>query len=214
LRVLVIHDSPIVGAALAELLRGDTTLWTQTRHATFAAAEGMAAEFRPDVILLDLHPDQMDVGDLLTALQSYGPIVALVRRAHNGQLAEAARVGVRSYALYSSTSEELLLALRSALGGRPYLPAAVATRLLVTALGQGDDAAEDALEGSSDESFLTEDERRVLGLLIDGLSNREIASELGTSERTVARRLRELYTKLHAEDRLTAVKNAVLESVH
>ncbi|MGI9149104.1 MAG: response regulator transcription factor [Chloroflexota bacterium] len=178
-------------------------------------AEVTAAEFRPDATLVDLSGDRPDLEDILAALQVISPVAALVHTTNDGQLAEAARAGVQSYALYSSRSDELLLALRSAAASEPYLPAAVATRILVTtARGDMDGLSAGAtVDSSSDTSPLTPPERRVLGLMIEGFSNRAIASELRTSERTVARRLRCLYTKLNAVDRVTAVKNAVIEGV-
>lgn len=178
-------------------------------------AELAAGEFQPDATLVDLSGDRLDSERMLAALQAISGVVALVHTTNDGQLAEAARAGVQSYALYSSSCDELLLALKSAAAAQPYLPAAVATRILITTAsddmaGRSADVSE---HSSSDASPLTAPERRVLGLMIEGFSNRAIANELRTSERTVARRLRCLYTKLNAVDRVTAVKNAVMEGV-
>jgi|SRR5579883_1689501 len=204
LRVLIVHESPVLGAAFAELLRSSQTLCAQTQHVPPSAVETAMVDFQPDVAVVDLSDSGKNA--IASLKTSDTGIVALVH-GDNRLLGEAAKTGVESYARYSSTRDELLMAIQNAAARRPHLPTAVATRLLDSSELKLDGDPEDQAEAG--DGGLTDAERHMLKLVLNGHSTRAMAEALGASERTVARRLRRLYTKLNASDRLSAVKNAL-----
>jgi len=120
-------------------------------------------------------------------------VVVLTTADGDAEIQRALRAGAAAYVLKSSPQEELLAVIRSVHAGRRYVPAEVATRL---AEHVGDDE-------------LTARELDVLRLIRDGSKNKEIAARLEISEATVNFHIKNLVSKLQANDRTHAVMIAL-----
>jgi DNA-binding NarL/FixJ family response regulator len=151
---------------------------------------------RPDVTLMDLRLPGASGTDALIAIRGECPqarVVILTTSDGDAEIQRALRAGAAAYVLKSCPQEELLAVIRSVHAGKRYVPAEVATRL---AEHFGDDE-------------LTARELEVLRLIRDGSKNKEIAARLEISEATVNFHIKNLVSKLQANDRTHAVMIAI-----
>jgi len=191
IRILVVDDHPVVLAGIEALVEGqaDMTIVAQ-------AANGREAiqEFRshhPDVTLMDLQMPEMGGLDALIAIRNEFPdarILVLTTYKGDVQIMRALQAGARGYLLKNSLNEELMGAIRAVHGGRKALSA---------------EASVEIAEHATDDP-LTPAELRVLRLIAEGKANKEIAAQLSVSEETVKGQVRNILSKLGANDRTHA----------
>jgi DNA-binding NarL/FixJ family response regulator len=168
-------------------------------------AVAAALATRPDVALLDLRMSRVDGVEATRRLQEQVPgveVVVLTTYADDESVIAALRAGARGYLTKDASSEEIERAIRDAASGRTRLDPAVQERLveLVTA-GNAPAPATPLPPGGA----LTERETEVVQLMAQGLSNREIASQLFVTEATVKTHVNNVFTKLDVSDRAAAV---------
>ncbi len=164
----------------------------------------LAAELQPDVILMDL---QMPGGNGLAAtraiLQSNPDIRILVVTLFedDDSVFAALRAGARGYVLKDSRDEEMVRAIRAVGNREAIFSPEIATRVL----GNFSDRP-----AAHKEIFplLTQREREILALLVQGLSNQSIAENLSLSEKTVSNYISNVYGKLQVSNRAQAIIKA------
>ena len=195
IRVALVDDHPIVLEGIALTLEESDDIRVAGRAMTIASALAMVQRERPDVLVLDLElPD----GSGLRALQSFrdlpSPPRIVVFTAYAGatRVAEALENGADSYVLKGTPSSELLQAIRTVAAGKPYVPAALSAELV----GALRDPGKERLTGR---------ERQILTLMARGFANKEIARELGITERTVKFHVSEILARLAVSNRAHAV---------
>jgi len=158
-------------------------------------AIGLAAELRPDVVLMDLSMPQMGGIPAITRILADHPdmhILVLTSFSDQSRILDALQAGAEGYLLKHAEPETILSGIREVVaGGSPLDPKAA--RVLLT----GRRAPRAALT-------LTEREREVLRLVGEGLPNKSIARRLGISERTVKAHLTSVYQQLGVTDRTQA----------
>ena len=160
-----------------------------------------AAEFHPDVILMDLKMPGMGGVAAIRAIKHNDAkikIIALTSYIDDGLVQGALQAGANGYLMKNVQTAELANAIRSAAVGRMALSP----------------EASEALSESTDfpvipAEDLTDRERDVLRLLIDGLSNNEIAERLIISPSTVKYHIGNIYNKLGVDSRVAAVSIAI-----
>lgn len=196
IRVLVVDDHPVVREGVATVLDAEPDI-------EIAGAAGSAEELLddvvrllPDVVLLDLALPGISGVEAIARLTRLVPAIrVVVFSAHDNDEAvvAAVRAGARGYIVKGAPGSEIVRAVREVAGGNSYLngPAAAAV------------AAEVRRPRASD--GLTPREHEVLRLVGDGLSNKQIAGSLGISERTAKFHVRQIMTKLGADNRAQAV---------
>jgi DNA-binding NarL/FixJ family response regulator len=161
---------------------------------------------RPDVALLDLRMPRVDGVEATRRIRERQPhveVVVLTTYADDESVMSALRAGARGYLTKDASSEEIERAIRDAAEGRTRLDPAVQERLveIVTSSAGADPGATPAPPGGA----LTERETEVVVLMAQGLSNREIASQLYVTEATVKTHVNNVFGKLEVNDRASAV---------
>ena len=195
IRTVVVDDHPVVLEGVVALLEdaGDFTI-VGTASDSLGARETIART-QPDLLVLDLElPDAAGI-DVLAEVAKLAPAArAVVLSAYGGEerVGAALARGARSYVLKGTPAAEIVATLRAVAAGEVRLPAAVAA-----GLGR-------ALAPSA----LTARERDVLRLIAAGRSNKEVASELSISERTVKYHVTEIFSRLGVQNRAEAVATA------
>jgi two-component system, NarL family, response regulator LiaR len=160
----------------------------------------MARELRPDVVLMDLLMPVMDGIEATQAIRSELPdveVIALTSVLEDASVTGAVRAGAIGYLLKDTDADELKRAITAAAEGRVHLAPEAAARLM----------REVRAPESPEE--LTERETEVLKLLARGKANKQIASSLFVSEKTVKAHVSSILMKLGVQSRTQAALHAV-----
>jgi len=162
---------------------------------------------KPDLLLLDLSMPRMSGLDALAELATHGStthtilLAGAIERPH---LLTAVQLGVRGLVIKDSPTERLFEAIVAVISGRFWLGQTLVSDLieLVRALSQG------PAPGAKPRLSLTPREREVLGLVVAGHTNREIATTCSVSEETVKHHLTRMFDKVGASNRLELAMKA------
>jgi DNA-binding NarL/FixJ family response regulator len=203
LRIVLVDDHPVVRAGLRALLesQGDLEVVGETPDA--AGAEEMVRRIRPDVVLMDLNlgngPGGAAATAALRALPEPPRVLVLTTYVTEADILAALDAGAGGYLLKDAPPEELFRAVRAVVRGETVLASAVAAVLVRRV--------------HSPEPALTEREVQILGLLADGLANKEMARRLLVSEATVKSHLSHIYSKLGVDTRAGAAAKAIEQRI-
>jgi DNA-binding NarL/FixJ family response regulator len=190
-RVFLLDDHEVVRRGVAELLEAEDDIVVVGEAGTAEEAVGRILALSPDVCILDVRlPDGSGV-EVCRAIREKRPEIAclmLTSFSDDEALLEAVLAGAAGYLLKQVRGSDLVDAVRRVGAGQSLLdPAVTATVLRRLREGSADD---ERLRG------LTEQERRVLALLAEGRSNRQIADELFLAEKTVKNYVSNVLAKL------------------
>ncbi|MFG1627546.1 response regulator [Kribbella sp. NPDC049227] len=195
IRVLIADDHAIVRAGLSQLIGTADDLELVGAADDGDQAVTMAAELRPDVVLMDLSmpgTDGVAATGRIVAADSSVRVVVLTSFSDQTRILDALQAGAEGYLLKHSEPEVILAGIREVMaGGSPLDPKAA--RVLLT-----------HRRNPGPEVKLTGREQEVLRMVGDGLPNKTIARRLGISERTVKAHLTNVYQRLGVTDRTQA----------
>jgi len=203
-RVLAADDQRVVREGLAMLLGLLPDVEVVGTAADGEEVLALAAELRPDVILMDLRMPRMDGVEATRRLRECDPavkVVVLTTYADDRSVLDALRAGALGYLTKDAGAAEIQQALHRVAGGQAALDPAVQLHL-VEAIADGvpsGPATAPLPDG------LTPREAEVLTLIAAGLSNAEIAERLVVSEATVKSHVNHMLAKIGARDRAQAV---------
>jgi DNA-binding NarL/FixJ family response regulator len=167
----------------------------------------MAAELRPDVVLMDLRMPRCDGVEATRRLREQAPevlVIVLTTYADDRSVIDALRAGARGYLTKDSSAAEIKRAIQQVMGGQAVIDPAVQHHL-VEAIAAGPPVSQPAPRFPDG---LTPREAEILALIADGLSNTEIAGRLIVSEATVKSHINHLLSKIGASGRAQAVSYA------
>lgn len=214
IRILVVDDHPVVRDGLVAMLGTQPDFLVVGEASNGAEAVQKAAALQPDVVLLDLEMPGMDGVAALHALRAGSPNAkALVFTAFDTdeRILGAVQAGAQGYLLKGAPRSELFQAVRVLSQGGSLLQPVVASRLL-SHISQKD-TLEKAAASRAGSAALTGRELEVLVLLAQGKANKEIASALVISERTVKFHVSAILAKLGAGNRTEAVAIAAQQGL-
>ena len=201
IRVLLVDDHAMVRRGLATFLQVFDDLQLAGEAGDGEAAIQLCAQTRPDVVLMDMVMPDTDGVAATRAIRRRFPtvqVIALTSFKEAALVQNALQAGAIGYLLKDVSADELAQAIRAAHAGRGTL-SPEATQALVHAATQPAPPGDD----------LTEREREVLALMIDGLNNTEIAEKLVVSPSTVKSHVSHILAKLDVSSRTEAVALAV-----
>jgi DNA-binding NarL/FixJ family response regulator len=204
IKILVVDDHPVVRDGLTAILGTQADFEIVGEASNGEEAIHLAKELQPDVILLDLEMPGSDGVDTLRKLRVHQPEVnTLVFTAFDtdDRILSAIRAGAQGYLLKGVPREDLFKAVRVISSGGSLLQPVVASKLLQHVSTPRDEKL-NGLES------LTEREMEVLKLLGAGKTNKEIATILFISERTVKFHVSSILKKLDVGNRTEAVSLA------
>jgi len=208
LRILLADDHVIVRHGLRLLIDSQPDMTVIAEAGDGETAVQRAVQLKPDVIVMDISMPGMNgliATRKLRQLQPGAAIVTLTRHSDDAYLQELLRAGVSGYVLKQSAPTELLHAIRAAAAGGQYLDSALTAR--VTAGFLGKPGKREARPGAT----VSERESEVLRLNASGYSNKEIASRLSLSVKTVEAHKANAMRKLELNGRIDIVKYAILQ---
>lgn len=205
IRVMIVDDHAVVRSGLASFLLVYDDLELVAEAGSGAEALRLCQEKQPHVVLMDLIMPDLDGAATTKAIKKQCPniqVVALTSFREEELVQGALQAGAIGYLLKNVTADELAAAIRAAHAGQPTL-APEATRALIHA----------ATKPPEPQFDLTPRELEVLALVVQGLSNGEIAAKLMVSQPTVKFHVSSILSKLGVGSRTEATAVAVQQKL-
>lgn len=204
--VWIVEDNRLYREVVSEIL--ETELETESVRA-FGDCESALAAMKtgalPDVMLLDISLPRMSGLEGIGHFRQFAPqlpIIMLTIHQDNEKIFQAITLGASGYLLKSAEPQEIISSIRHVLQGGAAMDAQVARRVLDMF----------ATRSTPRHDYdLSEREREILQGLVDGLTKNELASKLFLSPHTIDRHIRNVYAKLHVNNRGSAVAKALRE---
>lgn len=213
IKVLLVDDHTVVLKGLAFFLstQEDFELVGEANDGKDALVK--VGETSPDVVLMDLYMPEMDGIEATACIKKEYPnvkVIVLTSFSDQAHVLPALKAGASGYILKDIEPDQLVEAIRSAYKGNIQLHPDIANALLSQTLPEEEKEEEPSVQVG----VLTARENEVLQLLAKGMSNKEIASVLVITEKTVKAHMSSILSKLHLSDRtqaaLYAVKNGIV----
>ncbi|MEI5103624.1 response regulator transcription factor [Streptomyces sp. PmtG] len=200
IRVLLADDHPVVREGLRAMLSAEPDLDVVAEASSGPRAEALAAELRPDIVLMDLRMPGGGGVDSIERMAAAGlpcRVVVLTTYETDRDILRAVEAGAAGYLLKDLARGELADAVRAAARGETVLAPSVAARLV------------DQVRSRPERPRLSERERAVLHLVAEGCTNAEVGRRLHVAESTVKTHLLRVFGKLGVDDRTAAVTHAL-----
>jgi DNA-binding NarL/FixJ family response regulator len=202
IRILTVDDHPLLRSGIAALVAGEQDMQVVAECSNGREAIQQFRAHRPDVTLMDLQMPEMGGLDAIIAIRGEFPdarIIVLTTYAGDVQALRALQAGARAYLLKNLVHKELLETIRAVHAGKKTLSPQVSYEV-------AEHATDDAL---------TKAEIDVLQLIAAGNANKQIADQLSITEDTVKSRVKNILSKLDANDRTHAamigIKRGIIE---
>ena len=200
IRILTVDDHPVVRNGIAGLVADQTDMVLVGEAANGREAVQQFRAHKPDVTLMDVQMPELNGVDAIIAIRGEFPearIIVLTTYAGDVQIVRALKAGAQGYLLKGLLHKELLEAIRAVHTGRKILSPELTYEV-------ASHATDDPL---------TPAEISVLRLIADGNANKQIADRLSISEETVKSRVKNILSKLGANDRTQAVTIALKRGI-
>jgi NarL family two-component system response regulator LiaR len=207
IRVMIVDDHNMVRRGLSAILRIKPDLELVAEASNGREALALCKEIQPDVVLMDLLMPEMGGAEATQAIRQEWPhvqVIVLTSFEEKELVREALQSGAISYLLKNVSADDLAAAIREAHAGRSTLaPEAI------QALIQPDLSTPRPEESLADAYELTPREQEVLALLVEGLTNPEIAERLVISRSTAKAHVSSILSKIGVSNRAEAIALAL-----
>jgi two-component system NarL family response regulator len=200
IRILVAEDHLVARVGVSTIVNMQPDMTVVAEASNGQQAVELFRKHRPDVTLLDLRMPGMGGVEAATAIRAEFPaarMIALTTYGGDEDIRRALAAGVLAYLTKDVLHDELLKAIRAVNEGLTYLPAAVAA----------------ALAAQLPRPDLSAREVQVLELIVRGLANKQIAYTLNIAEHTVKNHVKNILSKLGAQDRTQAATAAIQRGI-
>jgi DNA-binding NarL/FixJ family response regulator len=202
IRILAVDDHPLVRQGISGLVDGQPDMKLVGEAPNGREAIQQFRKHRPDITLMDMQMPEMNGVDAIIAIRNEFPearIIVLTTYAGDVQVQRALQAGARAYLLKNTLHKELLDTIRAVHAGKKTISPEVSFEL-------AEHATDDALSPG---------EIAVLRLIAAGNANKQIADQLSVTEETVKGRVKNILSKLGANDRTHAttigIKRGIIE---
>jgi two-component system NarL family response regulator len=200
IRLLIADDHLVVRMGLRSMIDSQPNMEVVAEAANGNEAVQFYREHRPDIVLLDLRMPQLNGVEATIAIREQFPdaiIIVLTTYDGDENIYRALRAGAHAYLLKDIPRDDFLQAIRAVHSGQYCIPPAIAARLA---------------QRMPQEELSTR-EMEVLKLIVEGMSNKEIASTLAITESTVKNHVNSLLAKLKVKDRTQAATTALRRGI-
>ena len=200
IRILTVDDHPLFRNGVAALLATQPDMHVVAEGGNGREGVQLFRTHRPDVTLMDLQMPEMNGLEATIAIRAEFPearIIVLTTYAGDVQVVRALKAGARAYLLKTLVDTELLATIRSVHSGKKAISPEASFQL-------AEHATDDALTAA---------EVEVLRLIAGGNANKQIAARLSVSEETIKSRVKNILSKLGANDRTHAVTIGVKRGI-
>ncbi len=211
LRILIVDDHEVVRLGLRTLLNNQANFVVVDEAASAKEAVEKAIQHRPDVVVMDIRMPGENGIEACREIRAHLPnteVLMLTSYAEDEMLFDAISAGAAGYVLKQGGGDDLIRAIQRVGQGEALLDPAVTQRVLARV------RQATRQEQAAAFSDLTEQELRVLGLVSEGRTNKEIAKTLFLGEGTVRNYVSSILSKLGLTNRAEAAAYAVRHNLH
>jgi DNA-binding NarL/FixJ family response regulator len=207
IRLLVVDDQPVVRRGLSLMLSMEPDMEVVGEGCDGLEAVERAQRLRPDVVLMDLHmPRKGGVGATreICAMLPHTRVLVLTTMEAEQAVFDAVRAGATAYLLKDASESEVVETVRAVHRGESHLTPQIARKVLdeFRRMGELSPLAAGPVEESADDvALLTGKESKVLQLIAEGKSNKQIGAMMFLAEGTVKNYVSRIMDKLHASSR-------------
>jgi DNA-binding NarL/FixJ family response regulator len=211
-RLAIVDDHQLARDSLRDMLEDVRDIAVVGEAANGQEAILLCSRLHPDLVLMDVRMPEMDgLAATREIKQKHPEISVMMVTMHENPdyLLEALKAGAAGYVLKDAPRQEIVTAVRRVCEGESSLDPELAARLLRRLATEGDGRREARPADGGLTDALTPRELEVLGLVQQGLSNRQVGEELFISRGTVKRHIENIMAKLGVSDRTQAVVKAL-----
>lgn len=208
IRVMIADDHSLIREGLRQLLEFDGSIKVVGEAANGVECLDNLKKYDPEVLLLDINmPEKNGIEVLKNMKEKQSPVKVLILTVHNEleYLLNAVDIGVEGYIMKDSESSELKKAIRAVRDGESYIQSSLIPALNNQLLNR--DVDRDRV------ASLTKRELEVLIQVANGMFNKEIATNLNISERTVKNHISNIFKKIEVSDRTQAAVFAIKNNI-
>ncbi len=182
LRIFLADDHVVLREGLTVLINAQHDMEVIGQAGDGRVALQQTADCRPDIVIVDISMPSLNGIQLTEQLKHVCPevqVVVLTRHTEPGYIRRMLQVGAHGYVLKQADAAELIAAIRAVAGGGTYLNSSLTDRVVDKFVRT------QTQSGTAQDSDLSERETNVVRLTAQGYSNKEIATQLGISVKTV-----------------------------
>lgn len=211
-RVLLADDHTVLREGLAMLVGAQPDMEVVAQARSGREAVAMTQQLLPDVAVLDVSMPDVGGAEAAEQIQARCPgvrVLALTRHSDQGYLRRMLRAGASGYVVKRAAGDALIGAIRTVAAGGTYVDPSLAGALVARMVRQPGAAA---APGRASRPALSEREEQVLRLIAWGKSNKEVATQLGISVKTVEFYKASALEKLQLRTRTDILRHALAEA--
>jgi DNA-binding NarL/FixJ family response regulator len=201
IRILLADDHPVVRIGVRNMLKAEGNFDVVGEASDGDEAITQTLELLPDILLLDLYMPRLPGLEAMRAIMSGSPrvkILLLTSTISTQQIIEALQIGARGIVLKDALVDHLTTAIRSVVGGDYW----IGGKRVVNLVGALHELMQQAAVPERKTYGLTPRELEVVGCIVEGCSNRDVAKQFAISEETVKRHLSNIFDKTGVSTRL------------
>ena len=201
IRIVIADDHPVVRIGVKNMLQGDAGLDVLGEASDGDDAITATLQLLPDILLLDLQMPRLPGLEAMRAIMSGSPtvkILLLTSTITTQQIIEALQIGARGIVLKDALADHLTTAIRAVSSGDYW----IGGKRVVNLVGALHELMQQAAVPERKTYGLTPRELEVVGCIVEGCSNRDIAKQFTISEETVKRHLSNIFDKTGVSTRL------------
>ncbi|MGB6130489.1 MAG: response regulator transcription factor [Acidobacteriaceae bacterium] len=208
IRIVIADDHPVVRIGVRNMLQSDRAMEVVGECGDGDEAITQTLELLPDILLLDVYMPRLPGIEAMRAIMNGSPtvkIILLTSTISTQQIIEALQIGARGIVLKDALADHLTTAIRSVMGGDYW----IGGRRVVNLVGALHELMQQVAVPDRKTFGLTPREMEVVGCIVEGCSNRDIAKQFTLSEETVKRHLSNIFDKTGVSTRLELAMFAI-----
>ncbi len=205
-RVVLVDDHDLLRRGMKTMLESEDDIEVVGQASDGTQAMKIVEDTLPDVVLIDvIMPNKDGIETTRDIKDAFPRVQVIVLSGHDEQqfLFDAVKAGASGYLLKTSELEDVVRSVRAAAQGEHQLDPGMADQVLSEFRTYQSNEVSEVFQP------LTPREKEILRHMSDGLPNKTIASRLSISERTVTTHVANIYSKLHVNNRVSAVQEAM-----